>query len=381
MSKPSKRPSGVSYGHLVVVGVVVVLVAGLGVVVATGDHGDGQGSASTTTPGRRVIERRGSRPVEGDPLEIVERDEAYRVTYRVVSSDGREVSEEVTVRRPFLSETVVRRDGEVIGRSRSAFGLLLEGVDDARAAAIGPALAGGDLRPSAGLRAAVAAGLLERRELREVAGRRCQVYRAATSVTAGTLGRAIGNEHSDVCFDGGGLLLEEWWVRDGRPLRHRIATQVEVRVPAAFGAGWAEVQPAVGSFEPLDPDTAPTTPFYGVAAVPHGFTRTGRYRTVVGVGASPAGEAPEGTITDVYQRGVDLLVVEQGPLLLGGVAYQRDDANGTIDVGGVGLGEIVIGLRANDVRIAVADGRLLRVFGTLPPDALVAIAQSLRLAP
>ncbi|HYD09252.1 MAG TPA: hypothetical protein VEA78_04040, partial [Acidimicrobiales bacterium] len=211
--RSARSSSTVSPGRVAVGLAIPAVIIVVAVVVGFGDGGEDDApssrsasststtsttSTSTTEP-REPIERTGSREVDGGaPIDVGGGPDRYRLVYWVTHADGLVNEESLVVDRPFLSETITTRDGEVVGRSRSAFGLVLEGADDSRAVAIGPALAGGDLRLAIGVDVAVSSGTLEVREQREVAGRRCQVYRAATSVITGSLeGVPTSDDHAD----------------------------------------------------------------------------------------------------------------------------------------------------------------------------------------
>src|SRR5207247_7133823 len=87
-------------------------------------------------------------------------------------------------------------------------------------------LPGGDVRAGPVLEDALGAGVIERREQREVAGRRCQVYRSKDTAAGATLAPATDptRQHADTCIDEAGVVLEEVVVTDGHQSRRRLAT-------------------------------------------------------------------------------------------------------------------------------------------------------------
>jgi hypothetical protein len=82
---------------------------------------------------------------------------------------------------------------------------------------------------------------------------------------------------------------------------------------------------------------------------------------------------------DVYERGADVFLVDQGATLRGADAFKPDPANPRTDLGPrLGRGEVLIGPRGNEVRVAMKGGRYLRVYGTLPVGELAALAGRLQ---
>lgn len=301
----------------------------------------------------------------------------YRVTYRVraASADGVATStEEISVSRPFESRVVVRADGVVTARRVSRFGeLVIEGDGGVQVLGVPPALGTSDVRPDAVLDDAVARGMAERGEVREVAGRRCRVYRVGSSASDGTLVpvNTTGGTHADVCVDAGGIVLEEWWVQQGEALRHRLAVDVEPD----------DVVLDDGTF--TLPDEKPPGPTQGgvVAAPgpsfepPPGFTAVGRYEVTAAQLQQPgSNEILPGrtSLAEVWRRGADLLVLEEARGELPPTPYGIP-----IDVAGVGPAELVLDLRASELRFTTAGGDTVRLYGTVPPTELLELAASL----
>jgi hypothetical protein len=343
---------------------------------------DGHDDAVPTEP---ALERTGSIEADGtQPLDGREPD-GYRITYRVAQRTAAPTSETLTVRRPFASQMVDAAGG---GR-RTAFGRLI--TDDAGAEpivlAVGPTVAGGDVRLAPVVDDAVAAGLLVEREQREVAGRRCQVYRTGAPVADGLLVKPTRREHADVCIDRNGLVLEEWWVVDGRPFRQRVATDVEERAPDDLGADWTALDPSMaveeggGSILKVRDDSAPPGELFEAARVPDGFTHLGRYSIIPPQADAFAGNGNRSNISsstaDVWRRGIDVLLVDQGGSLGGRTAFEPDPANRVVDVPGLGAVEVRLGLAANEVRVTRPHGHFVRVVGTLPADELLEVMRGL----
>jgi len=308
---------------------------------------------------------------------------SYRITYRVRVAAGDDVTESIetiAVERPFRSRVEVSIDGDRTGRRVSRFGALaIEGDGGMRVLAVPPALGTSDVRPDAALPDAVERGLAERREVREVAGRRCRVYRVGSTVSDGTLvplGTTTG-EHADVCVDGDGLVLEEWWVQQGDALRHRLATEVEIGAPLARDLFELDGEPPPG---PSDgsvtvvptPDPPPPSVLAG------GHRWLGRYEITTAALQQPGSveAAPARmSVVDVWTSGADFVVLEQAPGTLAPTPYGM-----AIVVPGVGRAELVVDLRATELRLTTADGSTVRLYGTVSASELTAIAGAL-LAP
>src|SRR5205085_6718127 len=106
------------------------------------------------------------------------------------------------------------------------------GRDGTKVTDVPPAMAGFDQRLDTVMGEALKDATLVRRERRRVAGRDCQVYRAAAPLVERlTPFDPHGPDYADECIDEAGLLLEETWFDGGSLLRHRVATEVAERAP------------------------------------------------------------------------------------------------------------------------------------------------------
>lgn len=301
----------------------------------------------------------------------------YRITYRVraASADGVATStEEVSVLRPFASRVEVRVDDEVIARRVSRFGeLVIEGDGGVQVLGVSPALGTSDVRPDAVLEDAVERGMAERREVREVAGLRCRVYRLGSTASDGTLVPvgATGGTHADVCVDAHGLVLEEWWVQQGEALRHRLAVEVDLD-----DVSFTRSTFALPDEQPPGPTQGSVVEIPGTAtAAPSGFSVVGRYEVTAAQLQQPgSGEIPPArtVVAIVWRRGVDLLVLEEAPGALPPTTYGIPT-----EVPGVGPAELVLDLRASELRFTTDGGDTVRLYGTVTPDELLDLARSL----
>ncbi len=190
-----------------------------------------------------------------------------------------------------------------------------------------------------------------------------------------------------MCIDAVGLVLEERWELDGEEVRTRRAVALSFDRRAALRVPDGSALPGSGELRRLAVDAASPFPArVTVGAVPEGFEHVGRY-AVVPPDLSVAERDPNlpavaqlATITDVWVRGADLLIVDQGATT-GRDPFARTDVAAPVNLETPGLENavIVLDLRASDIRIRLADGAFVRVAATLAPEELMAVARSLTL--
>jgi hypothetical protein len=346
--------------------------------------------------GEPKLEREGSEELDGgDDVRLRAPARSYRVTYRVRQPGDEPTTETIWVARPFEGRVEARRgdddNGTLLTERESTFGhLAVVGNEEPFVLVVGPRLAAPDLRLDPVLDEALERGLLERRERRSVAGRVCQVYRAASSVTAGDLDEpGTEDEYADACFDEAGILLEEWWISGGKPIRQRVAVEVEtdidmgavLRLPSSSTLPPEE---GGGGIPELEPDSAPEGSFWqlGPESVPRGFVFRGRYSVVPTQTEAFGDPRNRGSIVastvDVWVRGPDMLVVEQGATLGGSSAFDPDPRAPTTDLGPLGTAELRLRLDRVEARVQLPRGGFLRVYGTLTSDEIVEVARALR---
>jgi hypothetical protein len=373
---------------LAVLAVGGALVAGYRAATGDDDAGDEPAAAGD---GRSAVERTGSTRVAGPDASwrFGAFPESYRITYRVRFVDT-ETTEVLEVVAPFDSRTTSYPGAATTGRPsqerETAFGLLVtRSGDQVTALQVPPALAGP--RPAAALAGAEEAGLVERREVREVAGRRCQVWRTGGAQAATTFVAPTEDDHFDLCVDEDGLLLEEWQVDGGVPIRQRVAVEVETGTVDAADVAQLPRQATVpvdlggGSLVETEPTAQPVGPFLEIGEVPAGFTHRGRFTVVPPqAGLLEGGERAKvlAATTDVYVRGPDALIVERGGVLDLSDPWTVDDASPDVDLGpAVGTGELVPGRAGAEVRALLGSGRYLRVSGSVGLDELVGVVRAL----
>lgn len=315
--------------------------------------------------------------------------ERYRITYRV-SITGAETTEVLEVVAPFDSRTTSYRgastSGTPLDEREQSFGVLATRANDQTTVLQAPpALAGP--RPASAILTAEDAGLVERREVREVAGRRCQVWRTGGQLAATTFIPPADDDYIDLCIDADGLLLEEWQVHEGTAIRQRVAVDVDrggvdpTTLSQLPRKATLSIDQGGGSIVETAPTARPLGPFLQVPAPPEGFTLRGRYTVVppqVGlVDPEMRGKRLAAT-TDVYVRGVDAIIIEGGGVLDLSDPWSVEEAFPDVDLGGaIGTGELVPGRSGGEVRALLGSGRYLRVSGSVDLDTLVDVARSL----
>ncbi len=343
-------------------------------------------------------ERAGSTVVDAAPaVQVGPSPSAYRITYGVESGppDDRTLSTDVvSVRRPFGSRLETWNGGSTEGEPDSVqvgeLGVLSFDSADSEALIVArpPGPGPSDSRLDATLAAALDAGLVERREVREVLGRRCQVHRSGAPLSAGAFAPATPDEHADTCVDAAGLVLEERYVIDGEPVLRRIASELELDpelTASDFEVGdqTIPVDKGGGSFLEVDPESRPIGEFRELEDPPTAFSLVGRYAVIPGQAEAFADPTRRGTIVastaDVFTSGPDLLVVDQGATLEGIAPFTADPDAELVEVDGVGPMEVLVTPQHLEVRADLGGGRFLRVFGTVDLDVLVDVAEDLRL--
>src|SRR5688572_25021712 len=169
-------------GSLVLAGAVAVNELG----------GDGGGGAEAERP---ELSRAGSSVVDrspASPLLPTRTPASYDVVYRVEAPQGERLTvtnDRIRVRRPFDGRVDSSAGGGRLTSRVSRFGALVldNGRGQASVIASPPSISTADVRVDVSLSAAAARGTVSAREQRTVAGRRCQVWRFGSTVTAGRL--------------------------------------------------------------------------------------------------------------------------------------------------------------------------------------------------
>ncbi len=340
--------------------------------------------------------RKGSEELGAGMVRVTERTpDSYRIVYRLESRAGDELvvsTERVWVRRPFESR-IEAWTGRPPGTKRTsttvnAFARI---KFNQATFAVAPAPAPQDRRVEDVLSEAERAGYVDVRERRRVAGRTCSVHRIAGEGGSGSLERLESEPktYTDICLDEAGLALEEASVVDGKLLTRRLAVEVDETpklTDRLFRAGDPEmkVRQGGGSVLEVDPESRPPGTFWELRDEPRGFERKGRYAVIPPQAGFDDPTQQPGIITfiaDVWVRGIDVVVIEQGGTLGGRDPFAKDRNAREVRVGDLGRGEVLYGLRTSEVRVLRKGGKFVRVVGTLEPSRLLTLARSLEERP
>jgi hypothetical protein len=296
---------------------------------------------------------------------------AYHVVYSV-DRGAKHATEQLWVNRPFVSEQITQTTHIV-----SRLGRQLLATDGAPAVLeVAPQPPQFDQRVDA-----IAPGhLLQRRGVRSVAGMRCQVIRTRTVLAADFAGPPTPGDYVDSCVSANGVVLEQTSVRSGEVVSKQVATKVAFGPHHKFATAGVHVPRAQGGGRiiTLDPSSRPPGPeFFELAAAPKGFTHLGRFAVVA---PAPANAPVVTSVDDVFVRGADMIVVEQGETL-SGIAMAPAEGS-KVDLGRLGTGRLVVSPVASSVSaLTKARGSFVRVTGTVAPSRLVAVARALRSRP
>lgn len=324
----------------------------------------------------------------------------YHILYSVTAPGQEPASEQIWVRRPFESvdETLAGGSGEgtpyLVTVTRLGREVLHANGGQPTELSVPVAPPPVDVR----LDGIVADGVHDRRLALEgrqvVAGRRCVVVRSARSLRSGPL-QPLGPEQTyvDSCVDAEGLVLDERTVRRGRVVSERRAVTVAEGADAAAGADYALTGALTpeneggGAISALAAGSLPPGRSWVLARPPAGFVHLGRYaveppqpQAFDGAGSGPGGE-PSGSlvvaIDDVFVRGPDVIVIEEGETL-DGARFPAPSGGVPVDLGGLGRGQLFLSAVGTTVNAEPGDGtRFVRITGTVSPQELTALARSL----
>lgn len=342
--------------------------------------------------------RAGSSPVDDPDADVqpVPPPDRYRIDYRVEVGPAGEAlvsADRLLVERPFASRLETyggpEPDGEPVSVEVAAFGRLRaqsETAPDAVVLAVPPAPGRSDTRILDALPAALADGAVEAREVRTVLGRRCRVHRSAFPLAVGDLVTApSAQDHTDTCIDGAGLVLEEVSVADGARVSRRIAIDVELDPDLdeelfAVGEPTLDADEGGGFLAELVPGSRAPGDFHEPAGPPDGFELRGRYAVVPpqaeNFGDDTRRDQRRTFVSDVFVDGADVVVLDQGSTL-GNVEPFQGLQGTTVEIEGFEEGTLTYGRGGPVVLVRLGHGRFLRARGTVEPEVLVALLESL----
>jgi hypothetical protein len=331
---------------LVVVGVLVL-------VIARSRGGDDDAAAPATTAPTTTSTTTSSTtttttvpdPVPVEDLVVpgpaVDAPLAYRITYEVVEN-GLPRVEEWTVRRPYESLVLSRRDDTLLSGTSTSRALLQTYVSAQDGwLPVQPELhrAAFDQHPAAAVAAMEVLGLVERAGTEEHLGRTCSVYRTGQPPSAGEPTAPGDEERTDVCIDDAGLVLHEVWEIGGSVVVERTATALELEPeidPASFTPG-PPVEDADGlaqlfSTIAVQADGETLERLRTVVPVPEGYVEDGAvFRAADGGG--PGGSAPgSAEIVRFYSSGPSLLEVAE--VFVDGSAEVASPAGALVEIDG-----------------------------------------------
>src|SRR5205823_5970424 len=172
--------------------------------------------------------------------------------------------------------------------------------------------------------------------------------RSAKSLASPLGARVTGaKDYVDSCVTAAGLVVGEWVVSAGKVVRQRVALKVSVGPGAVSDRSFATAGTHVplkqggGRVVTLSPTSRPPgPPFWELPEPPGGFVRLGRFAVVPPQPQLSAGPPKAGLVTtvdDVFVRGADVIVVEQGETL-GGSPIAPPSGGTRVDLGALGSG-------------------------------------------
>jgi hypothetical protein len=230
-----------------------------------------------------------------------------------------------------------------------------------------------------------------------VLGTTCYVFRSAAPLNSGPLEVFGKRSYVDSCVDRRGLVLYEKTTTRGKVTSERRAVRVGSGSSGKYSMSGSTLPPEKGggAMRALTLDSRPSSgPFWDIAQAPSGFRHVARYVVVpsqpeafadmTALTMSPTG-LPGSlvvSIDDVYVRGANALVIEQGSTV-NDAKFSPPSGGTDVDLGPVlGHGQLLLSASASEVAAEPHEGnRFVRVIGTLPPNELIAIARSMTLQP
>jgi len=397
VTKRRRRTAGLA-------GAAILLVAGgLAAVLVVQGHGSGSGSQDLSLHSELVQAAADATSSTAATPAGITPPAAYHVTYRVDSYDsGKPVStdtEDFQVSRPY-DAAVQGKAGAPPGtsqqwRSVSNLGLYWDTSNggDPEVYHVLPQTALGDLRLDATLDDLVTQKLFVPRERRQVLGRECQVYRTGAPLETFSVAKATATDYADACIDRSGLLLEEVAVVGGKLDSRMLATSVDAAArpsAATFAIKGTPTALADGGVEltTLDAGRAPAAGYWDLAA-PAGYRHVGRYR--IRVQDNPPADSTGTTTTttapaepkilvsyaDVYTKGIDTIVVQQGPTASEQAPETTAPVGPPATLGALGKVEVRTGLTGSTLYGHAGTDRswFVHVAGSSPASELEALTR------
>ena len=362
-------------------------------------------SALTVAAGSALVLSRsgsgGAAPASAGPVPHFGVASGYHILYRVTAPGQAPSSEQLWVRRPFESvdETLAGGSGQgspyLTTVTRLGREVLHANGGQPTVLSVPVAPPPVDVRLDGIVSDGVRHGRLALEGRAVVAGRRCVVVRSARSLRSGPLQPlGAGGSYVDTCVDADGLVLDERTVRGGRLVSDRRAVVVEIGADVASGGDFGltgSVTPedqGGGAINALTPDSLPPGRSWILAAPPAGFVHAGRYAVEppqpqaftggagVSTGGNPAGSLVV-AIDDVFVRGPDVIVIEEGETL-NGARFTPPAGGEPVDLGVLGRGQLLLSAVGTTINAEPSNRtRFVRITGTVGSEELLAVARSL----
>lgn len=315
----------------------------------------------------------------------------YHAVYKAESYSGSKVTlstEDVTVQRPFNGRVAIREgttpSGALQFEGRSTLGKYSNNdqtgaeqvSDDA------PAVAFGDVRLGPSLGDLVAKGLFVLRERRHTLGQDCQVYRTGSPLQSLKITAPTATDYADACVNDAGLPLEEVTVVGGKMTQRLTATEL-VADPGFEPTTFTITGDPVGFDQggsvltPVDVNAAPAPGYWQLDPAPAGFDHTGRYQLLSPNQATQGAGDPLSSYVDLYVRGIDVLVVRQGPKASEPDVSSAASAGDPVDLGPLGSGQLMLSSIGPIVAAHPGTDAFVQLTGTMSPADLQALAGTL----
>lgn len=346
----------------------------------------------------RRIEKRPPRPAlraalvkdASGPLALGPEPAGYHAVYRAESYQGSKLTrstEEVSIQRPFDGRVTIREGISPTGTIQFDGKSTLGAYSNATSAGPGqlsddaPTEAFGDLRLTSSLDQLVAKGLFVPRERRHTLDRDCEVYRTGSPLQSLKITAPTATDYADACVNDAGLPLEEVTVVGGKLTQRLTATEL-VADPGFEPTTFTITGDPVGFDQggsvltPLDVNATPAPGYWQLDPAPAGFDHTGRYQLLSPDQATQGAGDPLSSYVDLYVRGIDVLVVRQGPKASEPDVSSAASAGDPVDLGSLGSGQLMLSSIGPIVAAHPGDS-FVQLTGTMSPADIRGLAGAL----
>lgn len=327
---------------------------------------------------------------------------AYTVRYAVTTAGSTPSTEILSIRRPFDDADVTYAGTQASGTpnltivDRLGVQILKAGNGEGSEFRVPAMPAPLDVRADIVVPAGIKAGGLKPKGSRVVLGHRCQVFRSARSLRSGPLlPMTSKSTYVDSCIDADGIMLRETSVKKSHVVSDHVAVAVSVgagvadQAPFDLPAAVTPFESGGGAFRALTLDSRPPGSSWALATAPSGYQHLGRFAAVPpqpqlfaggGQGTGTMGALPGGLVTemdDVYTRGTDAIVLQQGATI-NGAAFKPPANAISVDLGRLGRGQLLIAGNVTSIVAEPGNGKqFVRLSATLPPDTVISLMRSL----